>query len=510
MQVFIASASFSGYIISIFADNGLNGAPGTLLRTDTIPFSQVTVGGWNTVNYAVPIGVSTGGYYVAWMMGGADMFIGTEDVGPISRRSYEVLGGAWSGFRDNNLRELMIRVNIGGYPCALNAAYNTTGNLNTVTFTNQSTGGTSYLWTFGDGGTSTALSPSHTYAVFGTYNVCLIATNGCGSDTICMPVAVTCPTPNAAFNNVRTGFNVQFSDISSSSPSAWAWTFGDGGTSTLQNPSHLYAAPGTYNVCLITTNTCGSDTTCQSVTVCAQPVSIFTFTTNQSSATFTNTSTNGTTSFWSFGDGVNSTQASPTHVYPSPGTYTACLVTYNACYTDTLCLTVTICPLPLPSFNVAPNNFIYAFTDITPGVNTAWAWTFGDGGTSTVQNPTHTYAANGTYNVCLEVTNSCGNDSSCQTLVVNVVGVADGLDGSLQLWPNPARNQLKVSLLLPGSSALDILVRDMAGRLVHQHHVQVAAGTWSTQMDISSLAAGMYMLEIQGQDLHAMRKFVKE
>jgi PKD repeat protein len=510
-QVFIASASFSGYIISIFADNGPNGAPGTLLRTDTIPFNQVVVGNWNTVNYTVPVSIGSGGFYVAWMMGGSDMFLGTEDVGPISRRTYEVLGGAWSSFRDNNLREAMIRVNIGGYPCAISSGFTYSSNLNTISFSNQSTGGTSYLWDFGDGGTSTSLSPSHTYAAFGTYTVCLISTNSCGSDTTCIAVPVTCPTPSAAFTSVRNGFNVAFTDGSASSPSSWSWSFGDGGTSTLQNPSHTYAAPGTYNVCLVTTNICGADTICNNVTVCAQPLSSFTSTSTGLSATFTNSSTNGTTSFWNFGDGVNSTQTNPVHVYTSPGTYIVCLITYNACYTDTLCQSVTICPLPASAFSFSAAQFVYNFSDNTTGPNTAWAWTFGDGGSSSSQNPSHTYAANGTYLVCLTVTNSCGNDSSCQSLVVNVVGVADGLnDGGLQLWPNPARNMLKVSLLLPSSMPLQLKVRDMAGRCVHLSDVTMASGTWTSQLDIASLAAGMYMLEVQGDGLHAMRKFVKE
>jgi PKD repeat protein len=190
------------------------------------------------------------------------------------------LGGAWSGFRDNNLRELMVRVNIGGYPCAITSGFNYTSNLTTINFSNQSTGGTSYLWDFGDGQTSTTLSPSHTYAAFGTYNVCLISTNSCGSDTSCSSVTVTCPSPAASFTTIPTGFSVQFNDGSGQGPTAWAWDFGDGGTSTLQNPTHLYAAPGTYNVCLITSNICGSDTVCNPVTVCAQPVSSFTFTTS--------------------------------------------------------------------------------------------------------------------------------------------------------------------------------------------------------------------------------------
>lgn len=511
VQVFIATASVSGYIVSIFDDTGVNGGPGNLLKTDTIPYASVVSGTWNTVTYAVPISIPSGGFYVAWMMGGPDIYIGTEDVGPISRRSYEVLGGAWSGFRDNNLRELMVRVNIGGYPCAITSGFNYTSNLTTINFSNQSTGGTSYLWDFGDGQTSTTLSPSHTYAAFGTYNVCLISTNSCGSDTSCSSVTVTCPSPAASFTTIPTGFSVQFNDGSGQGPTAWAWDFGDGGTSTLQNPTHLYAAPGTYNVCLITSNICGSDTVCNPVTVCAQPVSSFTFTTSGLTATFTNNSTNGTTSFWDFGDGVNATQTSPSHIYPGPGTYNACLITFNACYSDTLCQLVTICPLPAPGFSFTANNFVYDFLDNTSGTNTAWAWTFGDGGTSTVQNPQHTYAANGTYTVCLTVTNACGSDSTCQNLAVNVVGVASGLpDGDLQVSPNPASHLLKLSITLSNATPLDIRVRDMAGRLIFQSQVPLADSQWSTQLDVSSLAAGLYMLEVQGADLHAMRKFVKE
>lgn len=510
VQVYIAAASFSGYIITIWDDSGPGGGPGVVLRTDTIPFAQVSVNNWNTVNYAVPVNVGSGGFYVAWMMGGADIFLGTEDVGPISRRTYEILGGAWSAFRDNNLREAMVRVNIGGYPCAISSNFVASNNLLNATFTNQSQGGTSYLWDFGDGQTSTSLSPNHTYANFGTYNVCLIATNTCGSDTTCMPVTIACPNPVSGFSFTTTGFNATFSDGSTGSPSSWAWDFGDGNSSTQQNPSHTYAAPGIYTVCLITTNTCGADTSCQTLTVCAQPNSAFTFTTSGLSATFTNSSTNGTTSFWSFGDGINSTATNPVHAYTAAGTYTVCLITYNACYTDTLCQTVTICPLPVPNFSFLTTGFDVDFTDLTGGSNTAWSWDFGDGGTSSLQNPSHTYAANGTYTVCLIVTNSCGSDTSCQTVTVNVVGVDLGTELGLTLWPVPARDALQVALTLPGTTPLQLNVRDMAGRLLFVHDDPQAAGQWQARLDLHALAAGMYMLEVTGDGLHLMRKFVKE
>jgi PKD repeat protein len=510
VQVFIAAASFSGYIISLWDDSGPNGAPGALLRTDTIPFSSVSVGNWNTVNYSIPVNVGSGGFYVAWMMGGADIFLGTENVGPISRRTYEILGGQWSGFRDNNLREAMVRVVIGNYPCAISSNFSYTSNFATVNFSNQSQGGTTYSWNFGDGGTSTQLSPSHTYSTFGTYNVCLISTNTCGSDTFCMPITVNCPSPAASFNFVRNGFNVAFTDATGGNPNIWLWDFGDGSTSTQQNPSHTYATAGNYTICLISTNPCGSDTSCQSLVVCNVPVANFNFTTNGLSATFNNVSTNGTTYFWNFGDGVNSAQQNPTHAYATAGTYNVCLITSNPCYMDTFCSQVTICPLPVVNFSFVPSQFSVAFSDNTAGANTAWSWSFGDGGTSTQQNPNHTYTANGTYQVCLTVTNSCGPDSSCQSVTINVVALQDALQNSLVLWPNPAQNQLSMRMTVPSPVNLRLRIYDMTGRTAGEQEIVANSTEWGTTLDISPLSAGMYMVAIEGEGIQILRKFIKE
>jgi PKD repeat protein len=137
-----------------------------------------------------------------------------------------------------------------------------------VNFTNQSSGATSYSWTFGDGGTSTATNPSHTYTSAGTFTVALTATNSCGSDQQVRTNYITvttppCDPPVADFSGSPTSgnypLNVNFTDLSTNSPTSWSWTFGDGGTSTAQNPSHTYTAAGTYTVSMTATNACGSD-----------------------------------------------------------------------------------------------------------------------------------------------------------------------------------------------------------------------------------------------------------
>lgn len=128
---------------------------------------------------------------------------------------------------------------------------------------------TSYAWDFGDGNTSNAIFPVHTYAGPGNYNVCLTITDACGTGTLCQDVLV-CEPLSANFTwNSLTGSTVQFTDISQGNAAAWQWDFGEqgpGNFSQQQNPSKSYQFPGYYYVCLEVTDSCGTiDTYCDSV-----------------------------------------------------------------------------------------------------------------------------------------------------------------------------------------------------------------------------------------------------
>lgn len=151
-----------------------------------------------------------------------------------------------------------------------------------VTFTDQSTGTpTSWSWTFGDGGTSSLQSPTYSYATAGTYTVALTVTNAAGSDTNTKTnyISVTVGSgPVADFSGTPlTGaapLTVTFTDLTTNAPTSWSWNFGDGGTSTLQNPSHAYTTAGSYAVTLTASNTCGPNTATKPnyITVTAPPV----------------------------------------------------------------------------------------------------------------------------------------------------------------------------------------------------------------------------------------------
>ncbi|HET8603211.1 MAG TPA: PKD domain-containing protein, partial [Marmoricola sp.] len=141
-----------------------------------------------------------------------------------------------------------------------------------VQFTDTSSGSpTSWSWDLGDGSAkSTERNPSHTYTTPGTYKVTMTAANAQGSSTTTGTVKAAAPAPTAAFTMAPVSgaapLTVQFTDASTGFPSSWSWDFGDGSTkSTQQDPSHTYAAPGTYKVTLTVANGTGTSTVTHTV-----------------------------------------------------------------------------------------------------------------------------------------------------------------------------------------------------------------------------------------------------
>ncbi len=327
----------------------------------------------------------------------------------------------------------------------------------TVAFTDLSSNTpTSWAWTFGDGGTATTPNPSHQYTVAGTYAVALTATNSAGADTetktAYVVVAAAPVAPVAAFSGTPlTGvapLTVAFTDLSTNTPTSWAWSFGDGSSATTQNPSHQYAAAGTYTVALTATNSAGSDaeTKVAYVVVTAAPVADFSATPLSGVAPltvqFTDLSTNTPTSWaWNFGDSGTATTQNPSHEYAAAGTYTVTLTATNATGADgetkTGYVVVTAAPVaPVAAFSGTPLSGVapltVAFTDLSSNTPTSWAWDFGDTGTASTQNPSHEYAAAGTYTVVLTATNAAGADAETKVayVVVSAAVVAPVADFS--------------------------------------------------------------------------------
>ena len=141
----------------------------------------------------------------------------------------------------------------------------------TVSFTSITTNATTYLWDFGDNGSSTAQNPQHTYTSGGVFTVKLTATGGGGSNSVTKTVniiAVTPPTANFSFSgdNKEAPDTVTFVNTSANATS-YSWDFGDGNNSTVANPQHTYSSAGTFTVTLTATGTGGNATKSSTVTI---------------------------------------------------------------------------------------------------------------------------------------------------------------------------------------------------------------------------------------------------
>ena len=404
---------------------------------------------------------------------------------------------------------------------------------NNVTFTNTTTplAGNTYSWDFGDASpASTDVHPAHTFPGPGTYTVTLSAfSNNCGTKTISHTVIIADPPVCNFIADTTSGcapLTVQFTDLSTNSPTTWLWNFSGGtpSTSTIQNPTVSYANSGDYTVTLTVSNGVGSHS--KSITsyihVEEAPTAAFAVSNSGNAYTFTNNSSANSTSYlWDFGDSSpTSTIPNPTHTYTSDGTFTVSLTANNACGNHTTTSTVTVSSnMPTASISVSPSNTVcigtavnftanvssntqnvsWTFaggtpatsTDMNPSVTfstegdhlvtltahngsnsasanttitvlpatiasftsgssalmatftntstnaTSYAWDFGDSNSSTQENPSHTYVADGTYNVCLTVTGPCGTNTACSSITISGNGPSASIQSNVSSGCQP-------------------------------------------------------------------------
>jgi len=233
---------------------------------------------------------------------------------------------------------------------------------------------------------------------------------------------------------------VRFTDTSTGNPTAWLWSFGDGATSTEQNPSHIYTAAGVYTVRLNASNAHGySISAPTTITVLEPPAAAFTANVTRGNAPlavqFADKSAGNVTAWsWVFGDGATSAERSPIHTHATAGVYTVRLNASNAYgYSISAPTTITVLEPLVANFTAntttGPAPLAVQFNDTSTGNPTAWLWDFGDGATSTEQNPVHTYTAPGNYTVNLTVSSGAGSDVISRPGYITVTRVRGDLNG---------------------------------------------------------------------------------
>ena len=299
----------------------------------------------------------------------------------------------------------------------------------------------SWNWDFGDGTTATGQIVSHSFAgPNNTYKVCL-TTGGAGPDgtactsVSCQVVYIYIPSPCEnyfeAYSNDGSAYSFAGKMISGV-PAVYSWDFGDGATATGQQVTHTFVNAGTvFNVCLTTiagdpttnNDTCigsscqvifpgGGGSSCEAIMSAIPDSSGYTY-------HFENFS-QGENSFmfWDFGDGGQSTEATPVHTYSTPGMYWACLTisdSLNNCW-DQTCQEIWVdiiqpgCQasfLAYPADSVTSSSSYIFINTSAPGYSNQ-QWSFGDGTESSDLNPVHTNSIPGNYKACLTIWDSSG------------------------------------------------------------------------------------------------------
>ena len=298
-----------------------------------------------------------------------------------------------------------------------------------VVFTDESTGNIdSWEWDFGDGGTSTQSSPVHTYNQTGVFTVTLTVEGPGGSDEEIKTdyITVNQAAPVAGFNgDPTTGeapLEVQFTDASSGDVDTWEWDFGDGDTSTEQNPLHTYTSAGDYTVSLTVTGDGGSSTETKI-------------------------------------DFINVTEPAPTAEFSAT-----------------------------PTTGEAPLEV--QFTDESAGSVNSWEWDFGDGNTSTEQNPVNTYLSPGNFTVSLTATGEGGSSTETKVDYILIPVGIDESQNSIKIFPNPVGDRLQIDFGNAGQRT--IVLFDTNGKQLLTRGSTASA----TSLDLSGFHAGWYLIKI--------------
>lgn len=362
-----------------------------------------------------------------------------------------------------NLGMLKIEMNFSGVRAALRASidgvpHDTIGCVPLkVDFIDTLGKGKTYYWDFGDGAGDTTTSPSnsHTYVTIGTFLVRLIAVD-----------STTCNVFDTAYTHIRVGdnkalldfvanklqpcTNLAYSFTNTSVPTrgsfnanSFTWDFGDNTPPVTQGQappiSHTYAGPGTYIVKLSLNDSTFCNSPADTVkTIRLSPQVTARFETPATgcvpyNAVFNNTSLGGLNFLWDFGDGSpTSTEENPSHLYNTAGIYRVKLTAFDSSSCnkiDSMIFTISVSAIPIASFTYDPNppqeNIATNFTNQSIGA-TSYLWNFSDGDTSIEVNPSHTFPATATYNVCLRATNAAGCfDDTCVSIKALIKPLVD-------------------------------------------------------------------------------------
>ncbi len=293
----------------------------------------------------------------------------------------------------------------------------------------------SWAWSFpgGNPSSSTEQNPTVVYSTSGIYDVILEVSNSQGTDVFEQSNYIEVNSEPTIFATYSTNLLEVVFDATVTNASSILWEFGDGNTSAAQDPIHVYANEGVYDVLFSATNDCGTVTEAFTVEVIDLPTALFNAQTVEGCAPLTVqysnlSSTNSSSWTWSFpgGQPATSNEENPTVSYASSGMYDVSLEVSNAAGSDMFSISnyIAVDDVPSVGFTTTTNVLSVEFEATVSNANSI-SWDFGDGNTSSLEDPTHVYEVEGSYTVVVSATNDCGTVTASKEISLLDVPVAN-------------------------------------------------------------------------------------
>lgn len=401
-------------------------------------------------------------------------------------------------------------------------------------------------WNFGDSTTSTEQNPMHTFAEEGMYMVMLeISGDSCNS-VVEMPVFVGDSIWPPHGNNCHANFHwevednltVEFENASQGDDiDTYFWEFGDGTTSDEENPEHIYAEEGVYEVMLTISGDECSDTKFKHVHVGENwpnnncHAMFFPEYISENTIAFYDMSMGDIEQWnWNFGDNQTSTEQNPEHTYADAGMYYVTLTILGDECVDSLMMEIIVdepwnnnpCEaLFLPEFT---NALEVTFHDMSIGEIESWSWNFGDGTASYEQNPVHTYEQVGTYLVTLAIqtTDGCSHvyhvEINLEEMSYSALHSSTGATGieeqlnvtNVNVYPNPVGDMMNVTFKAENDNDITLVVMSAMGQQVISASYSANAASNHIEVNTANLERGIYIMQLHSADGSvATHKFIK-